>query len=42
MNVCPAAAEEKIIENLLISVNEKVCTTGETLLAVYKENINKC
>ena len=35
-HMCPPAAEEKI-KNLFISVNEKGCTTGETLLAAYKE-----
>ena len=35
-HMCPTAAEKKI-RNLLISVNEKGCSTGETLLAAYKE-----
>ena len=35
--MCPPKAAEKI-DNLLISVNESGCTTGETLLAAYKEH----
>ena len=35
-HMCPESAAEKI-ENLIISVNESGCSTGETLLAAYKE-----
>ena len=35
-HMCPAAAEKKI-DNLLISVNQKGCSTGETLLSAYKK-----
>ena len=35
-HMCPPAAASKI-ENLLISVNEKGCTTSETLYAAYQE-----
>ena len=34
-HMCPPAAENKI-DNLVLSVNDKGCTTGETLLAAYK------
>ena len=35
-HMCPPAAAAKI-SNLVISVNESGCTTGETLLAAYEE-----
>ena len=35
-HMCPPAAAEKI-DNLLVSVNESRCSTGETLLAAYKQ-----
>ena len=35
-HMCPPAAADKI-KNLLISVNQKGCSTGETLLSAYKE-----
>ena len=35
-HMCPENAGEKI-PNLLVSVNESGCTTGDTLFAAYKE-----
>ena len=37
--MCPPAAAEKI-KNLLISVNDSGCSTGETLHAAYQELTN--
>ena len=38
-HMCSKSAAEKI-PNLLVSVNESGCTTGDTLLAAYKELFN--
>ena len=35
-HMCPKNAAEKI-PNLIVSVNKKGCTTGDTLAAAYKE-----